>query len=54
MACRQHSCLQKEVVFDILKRDKKKEGDVVHYILLKDIGNAVIQKISFTDLNQFL
>jgi 3-dehydroquinate synthase len=45
---------KKEVVFDILKRDKKKEGDVVHYILLKDIGNAVIQKISFTDLNQFL
>jgi 3-dehydroquinate synthase len=45
---------EREVVFDILKRDKKKEGDVVHYILLKDIGNAVVQKISFTDLNQFL
>jgi 3-dehydroquinate synthase len=44
----------KEAVFNVLKRDKKKEGDVVHFILLQDIGNAVVKKISLTDLNQYL
>lgn len=44
----------KEAVFAVLKKDKKKEGDVVHFILLQDIGNAVIQKITLTDLNYYL
>ena len=44
----------KDAVFDVLRRDKKKEGGMVHYILLKDIGNAVVQKISLTELNQLL
>jgi 3-dehydroquinate synthase len=44
----------KEAVFDILKKDKKKEGSDIHFILLNDIGNATIQKISFTSLNQYL
>jgi 3-dehydroquinate synthase len=44
----------KEAVFDILKRDKKKEAGFMHFILLKDIGNAIVQKISLTDLNHYI
>lgn len=45
---------EKEAVLNVLKKDKKREGDVVHFILLQDIGNAVVKKISLTDLNQVL
>ena len=44
----------KELVFEILKKDKKKEGEVMHFILLKEIGQAIIEKISFTDLKNYL
>jgi 3-dehydroquinate synthase len=44
----------KEAVFNVLSRDKKKEGDVMHFILLQDIGHAIVKKISLTDLNQYL
>lgn len=44
----------KEAVFAVLKKDKKKESDFVRFILLNSIGNAVIQKISLTDLNHYL
>jgi 3-dehydroquinate synthetase len=45
---------EREAVLDILKRDKKKEGSDIHYILLNEIGNASVQKISLTSLNQYL
>ena len=41
-----------EKVFEILKMDKKRKGDGVQFILLKNIGNAVIQFISLTDLQK--
>lgn len=44
----------KEAVFDVLKRDKKKEGALVHFILLRDIGTAGVQKIPLTDLLNYL
>jgi len=44
----------KEAVFDVLKVDKKKAGDFVHFILLKELGRAVVQKISLVDLKRFL
>lgn len=44
----------KDAVFDVLKKDKKKEGDVVHFVLLKSLGNATIQKITLTDLKKEL
>ena len=34
-------------IIDILKMDKKKTGDAVNFILLKKIGKAVIQPVSF-------
>lgn len=45
---------EKEVVFEVLTRDKKKEGDFIHFILLEAIGKASVHKISLTDLNQYL
>jgi 3-dehydroquinate synthase len=37
-------------VMEILKMDKKKDGDAVNFILLKKIGKAVIQPIPFKKL----
>lgn len=39
-------------VFEVLKMDKKRKGDGVHFILLKNIGNAEIKFISLTDLEK--
>ncbi|MFO8083521.1 MAG: 3-dehydroquinate synthase [Desulfobacterales bacterium] len=41
-------------VLDALKKDKKREGDLIHFILLEDIGKAVIQKISIEELQNLL
>ena len=41
-----------EKVFEVLKMDKKRKGDGVQFILLKNIGNAEIQFISLTDLQK--
>jgi 3-dehydroquinate synthase len=41
-----------EKVFEVLKMDKKRKGDGVQFILLKNIGNAAIQFISLTDLQK--
>ncbi len=40
----------KNVVFDVLQRDKKRAGEQVHFVLLHDIGNAAVEKISLTRL----
>jgi 3-dehydroquinate synthase len=39
-------------VFEVLKMDKKRKDDGVHFILLKSIGNAEIKFISLTDLEK--
>jgi 3-dehydroquinate synthase len=41
-------------MLDALKKDKKREGDSIHFILLEDIGKAVVQKISIEELDQIL
>jgi 3-dehydroquinate synthase len=33
-----------------MKKDKKKEGDSIHMVLLKEIGSAVIEKITYKKL----
>ncbi|HUQ96847.1 MAG TPA: 3-dehydroquinate synthase family protein, partial [Chitinophagaceae bacterium] len=43
-----------EMVFDMLQKDKKKESTFIHFILLQELGKASIQKISLTDLKQYL
>lgn len=44
----------KQKVMDALGKDKKREGDIVHFVLLKGIGNAVVEKISVKELEMFL
>ncbi len=44
----------KEIVFDALARDKKREGDHIHFVLLQSIGKAVIEPISLAELEQVL
>lgn len=37
-------------VLDALGKDKKREGDSIHFILLEDIGKAVIQEIPIKEI----
>lgn len=41
-------------VFDILQSDKKRESDMMNFILLKSIGKAYIEKIPLEQLYNFL
>jgi len=40
-----------EQLFDALKKDKKREGDNIHFVFLNGIGNAVVEEITFKDLD---
>ena len=44
----------KEKVFDILKKDKKKEKDKINYVLLKKIGTAEVQALPIKQIEQFI
>jgi len=37
-----------------MKQDKKREGDAVHMVLLKKIGEAVIEKITYNKLEEII
>lgn len=42
----------RDKAWDVLLHDKKKAGDSLHYILLKDIGEATSKKLSLEELKQ--
>lgn len=42
----------KEEVIDALKRDKKRRGDSIDFVLLRDIGRAVVEKIHLKELEK--
>ncbi|MDB5197519.1 MAG: 3-dehydroquinate synthase [Flaviaesturariibacter sp.] len=44
----------KEKAINVLKMDKKKEADTIHFILLERIGRAVIKPISISQLYQVI
>lgn len=44
----------KEEVFNIFKLDKKREKDVIHFVLLESIGHALTQAVPITTLKQML
>jgi 3-dehydroquinate synthase len=46
--------IEPAAMLDALKRDKKREGDSIHFILLEDIGQAVIQDIPIDELEKIL
>ena len=43
----------KEKVMDAMKRDKKREGDSIHFVLLDGIGKAVIENITIRELEEY-
>ncbi len=43
----------KEKVLDAMKRDKKREGDHIHFVLLDGIGKAVIENITIKELEEY-
>lgn len=49
-----HAQYDREKVLNVLKMDKKKQQGQVSFICLEKIGRAVIQKISFEQLNELL
>jgi 3-dehydroquinate synthase len=44
----------KEQVFEILKKDKKKEKDFINYVLLDKIGKARVEKLPMKQLQSFI
>ncbi|HLP47337.1 MAG TPA: 3-dehydroquinate synthase [Candidatus Kapabacteria bacterium] len=46
--------VDKEKIVDALKRDKKREGDGIHFILLEAIGHAVSEVIPFEELEMVI
>jgi len=42
------------VVLEILRKDKKKKGDGVHFVLIKGIGSVEVAEISFDELNKYI
>ena len=46
------SDLNPKEVFEAMKKDKKREGDFVNFVLLKGIGNAIVEKVSYKELEQ--
>ncbi len=43
-----------EVIFENIKKDKKKEGDSIHFVLLNGLGNAQVKPIPLRDLKNIL
>jgi 3-dehydroquinate synthase len=40
-------------ILDAMKRDKKREGNNIHFILLHGLGNAVVEDISIKELEKY-
>ncbi len=38
-------------VWDALQKDKKREGDTIHFVLLKALGTSVVQRLSMEDVH---
>lgn len=39
-----------QILFEAIKRDKKRESEDIHFVLLNKIGNAFVEKISLQEL----
>jgi 3-dehydroquinate synthase len=46
--------LDAEVIFDNIRKDKKKSGSVIHFILLEQPGRAVVRPIPLDELKSML
>lgn len=39
-------------IFDVILKDKKRENDSIYFVLMKGIGNVVVEKISFNEIEK--
>lgn len=46
--------VDKEKILDALKKDKKRQGSGVHFVLLESIGHAIIEEIPFHELEMVI
>ena len=46
--------IARDKALDALKHDKKRVGDVIHFVLLKQIGRAVVEEISIAELMEVI
>ncbi len=42
----------RDALMDAIRKDKKREGAVIHFVLLNGIGNAIIEPIGVTELEE--
>ena len=46
-----HIAVDADRVWDALKKDKKREGDTIHFVLLEQLGRTVVQRLSMEDVS---
>ena len=46
--------INKEDIIDAVRKDKKREGDIVNFVLLDGIGKTIIKKISLKELDKII
>jgi 3-dehydroquinate synthase len=46
--------VNKEQIAEALKKDKKREGERIHFVLLKRIGEAVVEEIALGELEEVI
>ena len=44
----------KELLLDAIKKDKKRHGDLIHFVLLEEIGRAEVIQLSFGELEEHI
>jgi len=44
--------LNREAVFDGVRKDKKRSGEKIHFVFLTDIGHAVVEEVALSELEQ--
>jgi 3-dehydroquinate synthase len=44
----------KEKLLEALRKDKKRKGERIHFVLLKALGRAVVEELSFEELEGYL
>lgn len=43
---------ERELLFEALKKDKKRKGNEIHFVLLEGIGKAKVQKMAYEELEE--
>lgn len=44
--------VDRKQVFDAMRKDKKKQNDIIHFILLRGIGSAVVDEMTLSELEE--